>query len=208
MVLIRINENGEKINSWNSFAILSSSLCLKSVKRWGLREFWWESFTSPSVKCWPGLSAELHVTVLCTGFRVYRSCLCEEQGFIPVTILVNICYPWLSHACWELCFIAVGSANSQVESLQCKHWQSSRMLCRCSFWSPAVCKGQFGCSPLFDSTEKQELGNKWDYSELSPWKMLLFPECVHLGNDYCWFSCCLLVNYPSLRCSWNKWEEK
>lgn len=117
MVLIRINENGEKINSWNSFAILSSSLCLESVKRWGLREFWWESFTSPSVKCWPGLSSELHVTVLCTGFRVYRSCLCEEQGFIPVTILVNICYPWLPHACRELCFIAVGSANSQIESL-------------------------------------------------------------------------------------------
>lgn len=154
MVLIRINENCGKIGSWNSFGILSSSLCLESMKRWGLREFWWESFTSPSVKHWPCLSAELRSTLLCTGFRGYRSCLCEEQGFIHATILLNICYPGLPHACPEPCFIAVGSANSQVKSLQCKHWQSSRMLCRCSFWHPAVCEGQFGGPPLFDSIEK------------------------------------------------------
>lgn len=102
--------------------VFSAQLCAFNQGKYIIRAYFLlsgnldgKALLLPAWERWPGLSVELHSPMFCTGFRGYRSCLCEEEGFFHVIIMLNICYPWLSHSCWGPCFIAVGSASSQIK---------------------------------------------------------------------------------------------
>jgi len=64
----------------------------------------------PVQERWPGLWAELHSPMFYTKILPVWSDL-----FMSLSCWIFICYPWLLHSCRQPCFIAVGSASSQIK---------------------------------------------------------------------------------------------